>query len=1232
MPGITPSQQAAIEAEGNVLVSAGAGSGKTQTLVDRCVHRIVHPENPTRVDAMLVVTFTNAAAQEMRARIRSTLEARFQMSPDNRFLAEQLGLLDSAPIGTLHSFCVRLIREHFYELGLDPLVIVAEESHAATLARHTLQGLLLKHFQTTPSESNQVQALILDLGDGREDMIADLILKIHHHAQSLPDPRGWLRQQLELAQSPTPPGWEDLLQSAFHSLRATWIQGLEAVAQDNVQACAKHFRQAGPNPSRTAIHLCLESLLLETTRWKRGEVTEFKKPLEKLFDAAAFLLAASKPSTSSPDPFTDDWLLLRPRIQTLVECVIEFERDFSRAKREQGLVDFHDLEQFALDLLWDRTRHRPTALATQIQARFQYVFVDEYQDINQAQDQIIQAVASPRGNRFLVGDIKQSIYRFRQADPRIFHSYLDSWSPRPLHAPHNPPPTPGTVLELRENFRSHESILDFVNALFSYLMTPDRGGIPYAQSGTLRFGGGEAMASRSTAQSPSPRVEVLLVNATDESPDTAPAASTSTVPQPRVSSAELEATAIAMRMTQLHASQTLVWDRALQTHRPCQWRDMVVLARSLQAQAGAFAKAFSQADIPLEAQRSGFYQEIEVQDVLNLLKVLDNPLQDIPLASVLRSAFASFSPDEFAALRSHLPKGALWTALASLAHATTPRVPLPEPLLAAFQSAQLKARTLHEQILRWRTSLQTTELSQALASVLEEVHYHDWLACQSRPSQRLANLRKLLAMTGEFDTFRRQGLYRFLRLITNHELTGYDPGPAPDASQNAVRLITVHSSKGLQFPIVFLAGLSRSFNFSDTTQRIILSSDPQLGLTGQVKPPGFKQHYPTLPFWIARQQERIETLNEELRLLYVALTRPADQLFLVAQYPSESAAEKWVTQVDSTAHPHEWAQAKCCMDWIGPALSQIIHQPDWFLATPSEHPLVRWQTVTPSIATPSQPPTRSETSPPPDLLSTPKSASALADQIESVQFLYPFQPATLEPAKSTVSTIRRRWLQSDDDTVQASNLPPFPKPNPTAPHGPFSHPSLNAAEVGVAHHLFLQHVDLDSTSNPTTLQNEAQRLTALRILSSEQAQCLNWNVLSDFWNSELGLHLKRNVDHLRRELPFTAAFRPDELQLPPAIDDFIVVQGIVDAALILPEEIHLLDFKTGQVTSTSLPDEVQRYSTQLHLYALALQRIYQRPVTRLWIHFLSAQVTVPIPAPGAPKPRGTTSNHAGTPQ
>ena len=691
---LNTAQKQALLAEGNVLVIAGAGTGKTRTLIERCIHRICSVDRPASLDQLLMVTFTDAAAIEMRQRLQSSLEQRLRNDPENLILQEQLALVSAASIGTLHSFCLRLVREHYLELKIDPQAVVLEPVQAALLAREELDLLLEEVYSGNHAFSEGILTMARDYRRAGPEIIRSIILQIHRYVQSLPDPYGWLTEQVTSWQQKYPTHWESWLIEEFNVWRQAWLSSLQGHDCVVLQLCCQALTDIGQTSRWDAIVRSAELIMGYDTQWPKGHRTVFRPAFRQFFDDVRFFqnLKCSEQS----NPFVEDWEWTRKKMEALLRLTTVFGERYCERKRAMSVLEFSDLEQYALSLLWDRKQQTPTDIARQWRNRFAYLFVDEYQDINAAQDAILSALGreGDQANRFLVGDIKQSIYRFRLANPHIFQSYAASWSGKKQYH---------SVLSLQDNYRSHSTIIEFINQLFLQIMRKEIGGVAYGPEICLH-----AVKSfpEHEIQNNLKRVEIQILS--EESADNDHEESTPLDDESSLlSKAERQARFIAMYLKSLVQDRFEIWDDNAKMFRPVHWGDMVILLRSPHHQAEMYAKEFTRVKVPLLTAQGGFYSSLEISDLLNLLRIIDNPLQDIPLLSVLHSPMFGFTPDDLVIIRSACPEGNIWNALTHFLNPDDPqKADLHQKIrsLSDYQSTFNKAANFMKKHRNWRTA------------------------------------------------------------------------------------------------------------------------------------------------------------------------------------------------------------------------------------------------------------------------------------------------------------------------------------------------------------------------------------------------------------------------------------------------------------------------------------------------------------------------------------------------
>ncbi|MDI4646631.1 UvrD-helicase domain-containing protein [Cohnella sp. F6_2S_P_1] len=988
----TAEQWAAIAAGGrHLLVAAAAGSGKTAVLVERIISRIADERDPLDVDALLVATFTKAAAAEMKERIRAALELKLEQSPGSAHLRRQLALLPRASITTLHSFCMEAVQRYSPLIGLDPGFRIANETEAELLRMDTLDELFEARYEQELALGEEgTLATLADMYGGQrsDEPLHRLILELYDFSRSHPWPDAWLRAtadsfdiggEAELASSP----W-------VQSMRADVLLALSGA--EGLLHGARELASApgGPEPyaSTLAEDAALVAALKDTvtslpwTAWREpfasaafgrlkacrgdGYDPELQERVKQMRDEAKKTVTrlAEEWFVRSPSQYAEELAALAPRMREIAELVIAFGDKYEAAKREKGLLDFGDLEHYALRILRapDSSPQtvRPSNAALAYRERFREILLDEYQDTNEVQEAIVSLIAkSDPGNVFMVGDVKQSIYGFRLAEPGLFlakYKSYDVWTtqgPEPAGAggnadlgaasggPH------GLRIDLARNFRSRSRVLDAVNRVFRLIMREPVGEMDYDRRAELIYGEGYP-AEETDADAvgrngmPSYAVEMLLIDtgaagggarkaeaaAADTGPDAAGTGDEGTeADEEELESAQLEARCVAAEIARLTGTDGsgrppfAVYDGRSGLHRPLAYRDIVILLRAATSLAPVVLDELRAAGIPAYADlATGYFAAVEVEVMLSLLSIIDNPDQDIPLAGVLRSPIVGLSADELAAVRIADRAGSFWSAVRSAA-ADAEDEALRDKL-AAF------VRSLED----WRTFARREPLGDLLHALYRDTGYFDFVGGLPGGGQRQANLRALIDRARQYErNSSYRGLFRFLRFLGRMRDTGGDLGAARAVGEQegVVRVVSIHKSKGLEFPVVFVAGLGRRFNRQDLSGMFLRHK--KLGFGPRMVERVTRVSYPTLPQLAIRRRMKAELLAEEMRVLYVALTRPKEKLILVGTTKdAASDLDHWRrTAADATdrLQDHAVAAAGRYLDWLGPA--SILTGANW---------------------------------------------------------------------------------------------------------------------------------------------------------------------------------------------------------------------------------------------------------------------------------------------------------------
>ena len=922
----TDAQWKAIWATGkDVLVSAAAGSGKTKVLITRMIEKVLDEKNPIDVDELLVVTFTNASAAEMRHRMAEALEEAIAERPESVHLRRQLNLLNKAQISTLHSFCLNVVRQYAYLLDIDPGFRIADSTEAALLRDDTIGEVLEEAYSADDPEAMYRLADSFT-SDRNDQSIETLIDRLYDYSRVHPSPEQWLRlipMQYEIGDGTSIDAlaFIDPLKTAIrHTLE-------EAMALTNDMKRIA-LMPDGPEPLAATAEADLMWIEEATRRMTEGswEETyaffgslkwvkagtirkdscdeELAKRAKALRDAVKKIVNNLKESyfTRTPDRLLEEIRLMAPAMHTLIDLVVEFGKRYEQVKIDRGIVDFSDLEHYALRILSTEEEGMlmPSDIAVDYRNRFAEVLVDEYQDVNLLQETIIQLVkrgGEADGNLFMVGDVKQSIYRFRLAEPMLFLGKYGRFTETDGDQ--------GLKIDLNANFRSRKEVLDATNFVFAQVMGERVGEIDYDEAAALKYG----------ANYPEKAVTAGLTLLYDEEEELEEeVASTGE----SLKSSQAEARFMIKQIQQLLASGAEVTDAFSDQRRPIEYRDIVILMRSM-TWSGEIAEEFKLAGIPIYAELShGYFDALEVMIMLNTLRVIDNPYQDIPLASVLRAPFIGMTENELAQVRLAGKNEPFYEALKRFF--TTGGAGLES-------ETQQKLQRFFTQFEDWRNLSRRGSLSELIWQVYADTHYYEMVGAMPNGKQRQANLRALHDRAIDYEKTSFRGLFRFLRFVDRMQRRGDDLGAARSLSEkeDVVRIMTIHSSKGLEFPYVFIAGAGRKFNKMDFNEPYLF--DQHFGLAVKAIDPDNRIMYTSLPFLAMKEKKELEMRAEEMRVLYVAMTRAKEHLEIIATVKDiEKTIVKWqdaqLIEPGQMLPEYTRSRANGYLDWIGPAVAR----------------------------------------------------------------------------------------------------------------------------------------------------------------------------------------------------------------------------------------------------------------------------------------------------------------------
>jgi ATP-dependent helicase/nuclease subunit A len=1150
---LTDAQQEAVDIRGgSVLVSAAAGSGKTRVLTERLRARVLEGVD---VDRFLVITFTKAAAAELKGRILLELNALAAEHPEDKRLRRQSALLYRAQIGTIDSFCTTVVRENAHLLGISPGFKVLDENRSNVMRTRAMEDVLERAYEGLGDDPGLAQ-LVDSVGAGRDDArLGETVLSLHAQLQSQAFPEKWANEALaaldvtgitDAAQTP----WgayllADAAREAAHwARRVDWALGMMAKPDnkklmdcygDGFQWMGQIMRDVvrSSRESWDKTGLVLDQKIPRLTSVRNFQDEWLKQQVKAVWDGSKKALEKMQKSLKG-----DSAVLLsgiegsRPALEALVRLIFALDKEYEQRKRRADACDFSDVEHLCVRLLCQETADGPTALASALSARFAEVMVDEYQDVNAVQELIFQRVSGEGDHLFMVGDVKQSIYRFRLAEPGIFNGKYEAFQSGET----------GRRVLLRENFRSRAAVLAGCNTVFETIMSPELGEIEYDDQARLVCG-----ASYPPAGEMRPELCILDMAASGED-----------APDKR----RAEAQYVAGRIRAMVEAGEPVSDGRGGT-RPVTYGDIAVLMRTPNTSGAPFRRAMTEAGIPVVARQGGnFFLQPEVNFTLSMLSVADNPRQDVPLVAAMRGLPFGFTPDELSAIRGS-SAGQLWDGV----------------LQKAGEDARCRRFAATVTQLRDLAREEPTEL------VIRWLYDRTGLLsmCQLYPegAQRVGNLMQLYEYARKFEADGNRGLFRFVAWMQELEQRGVEP-PAP-APGGAVEIMSVHKSKGLEYPVVFLVDNSHRWNMRGG-KRVLCHG--QLGLGMRMTDGERGVEWPTLPYRAIEIKTRLEELSEQERVLYVAMTRAKERLIMTCVLSdAEKKLDEMLVEAQRPLSPRVAATASSAAQWlIWSALADGGKTIDLKVVPPESAAAVSAPRAT----------------------AVPAAEPALVEELSRrLSWRYPYEPAVTLPSKLTATGIRELTGEPGDQEAA-----PLEKPRPRTfrtPNFGKKDAALTGTERGVAAHLVMQHIDFARTDSLEAVSGEIDRLRQQGFLEPRQADSVAPEDIFAFFQAEIGQRL-RQADKVVREFKFSLLCPAGQWFSEAPEGEEILLQGVVDCCIQEGETLTVIDFKTdGQI-------HPEHYTQQLEAYALAMERIFRKPVREavLWYLRKKQAVTVPL--------------------
>ena len=1190
----TKEQQQVIDLRNrNILVSAAAGSGKTAVLVERIKELVLDKKHPVDIDHLLVVTFTNAAAAQMKERVAKALEKALQENPSDVRLQQQAALVQNAQITTIDSFCLYVLRNHFHEIGLEPNFRIGDESELKLLREDVMTGLFEQCYE---EKHPGFLHLISCYGTSRSDApVRDMIFKLYSYAQSYPWPKQWLREALSCYEIKTE---QELEQAPF--IEMTVEYGKQMVKGYLEQA--EHYHELcqdvdGPYMYEEACEQDVERMeeLLSCSTYQ-----DFYEELGKCKFAT---LGRAKDYIGSPEKqeqvkterkklkdgigklksdcfvltfqeILEQLTLVQPSAEALAEVTERFIDAFTERKQDKNLVDFSDLEHFALEILVEEETGKPTETAKEFQNAYEEIMIDEYQDSNYVQETILRTISREvvgQNNLFMVGDVKQSIYRFRLARPELFMEKFDTYETTDA---------PCQRIDLHKNFRSRDTVLTFTNDIFYRIMKRNLGGVDYTDEAALYCGADYPAGEKEDAFDS----EILLTTTQELEEGT----------KQQISKQELEAKLIADRIRKMVGKEEVV-DEETGEFRKVRYGDIVILLRSLSEWADLFAEVLNANGIPAHTvSRTGYFSALEIRTVLNYLRILDNPRQDIPLAAVLKSPMAGLSDEQLARLRLLAEDKPYHQCVKMFLEAEEE---LTEKESTADEDMRAKLKRFSETYKKLRRQTMDIPMHELLQKVLKETGYARYASALPAGRQRLANLHMLSEKAIAYEKTSYRGLYHFIRYIDELQKYDVDFGEAELVGENedAVNIMSIHKSKGLEFPVCFVSGMGKSFNKQDSRSKMILHPNLGVGLDiieedRRIKVPAFFKKV------IARQTE-LESLGEELRVLYVAFTRAKEKLIITGCIKDEEMLQQireiYCGSNRKALNFKERAEAKTFLEWILPAAAasgswdKVSYVTPWsMLEDEAAHQITEHVSLRQRV----------------------QQAEEVSDTLyekikEQLSYQYPHPDAIHLVTKYSVSELKHRAMRELAAKEEEDVTPKFLEEvsTPYVPAFMEGKAEVNQGALrGTAMHRLMECYDFTkmpdcSDEFAENIKKQLTGLVQMGKVSEDMQKLIRIPSVELFLKSQLAPRMKAAAmrDDLFREKPFVMGNHEME-------EEMVLIQGIIDVFWVEEDGIVLLDYKTDRVDSaTRLRD---MYKEQMDLYAEALERIFPLPVKEKYLY------------------------------
>lgn len=1219
----TEEQSQAINEKGsNILVAAAAGSGKTAVLVERIINKIIN-EN-IDIDKLLVVTFTNAAASEMRERILDAIYKKLEEYPENQNLQRQITLINKASICTIDSFCLEVVRNNFFELdNISPNFRIADTTEIELLKQEVIEDIFEEKYE---NQDENFSKLINTYTSYRDDTpLKELVLKIYSYIQSSPFPEEWLNEKIEMFNlkdklnedfSKTP--WGNILLKEIEEEIIDDIKTLEDIKKElDLDSELESFSQV-VRSDVDFLKILQENInnwdklyeiynKMSFVSWPRkkieSDLKEYAKnvrdDVKKKFSSKLSKILICNSEEANQDIFDMYEILLK-----LKNLILEFGKEFSKRKRLKNMVDFNDIEHLALDILIKKQEDKIeiTDVAKRYQKKFIEIAIDEYQDSNLLQEYILTSISN-NNNIFMVGDVKQSIYKFRQAMPELFISKYKTYKNK-----ENKSENDNLKIQLFKNFRSRKNVLDFTNLIFENIMSGSLGDIEYNKEEYLNLGADYKEIEQNL------KAEIDIINLKDQENEEE---NTSEILEEeenteRLENIQLEARFVASKIKELIENKFQVFDRKKNCFRDIKYKDIVVLLRSTKTSAPIFEEEIINLDMPVFSDSSQEYLDsIEIENIMSLLRIIDNPIQDIPLVTVLRSNIGKFTDDELVEIRLSDKYDNFYNAMQ-------------KAKINVGKNLQEKIEKFLTNLEKWRKEQEYLALDEFVWKLYSDTGYYNYVGLMPNGELRQANLKMLFERAKQFETASFKGLYNFINFIEKLKLSSGDLGSAKLIGENddVIRIMSIHKSKGLEFPVVFLANTGKQFNLMDLNKNILLHQELGIG----VKYINYDKQvqYDTLSKSAIKSKVFTETLSEEMRILYVALTRAKEKLYITGTMNDyEKEIEKMKIQVERySKNGNKINQIlikkyKKYLDWIN-----LVY----LYEKGNTKDLIEYNVLEKEEIIKKCKRIEQEEIDVVKMLEEHKKDKEEIKKIEEIlNFEYKHKLATTIPTMSSVTQIKQMQdnikgskvrKEDKEEAVQKpekSNLlkkskevkerkeermTTFDKPKFLKED---KEDKLTNAEKGTLVHLCMQHLNEKVEYNLEKIKELVEELERKEIITSKEKENINLYKILEFTKSNIWKEMKK-AKKVYKERPFFINIPAKEIY-KEEIEEKILIQGIIDLYYINEnDEIILVDYKTDYVERGKEQELIEKYKKQLELYCKAIEEANKKQVSRIYIY------------------------------